>query len=174
MSLSLQLGSLLASLLVACLLAKSCPLAGAATISSADGSTVAGSDGANTHLYRFITDAGSVVEIENRPFLPANFANARLLNLGSSSQNSRSLQTFPTSTSGSPGMSFMPSTSGMSPEHRIVTRGGVKQRFCGEMLVSALALVCKGNYRKRSLTSEIADCKYNFFLILILLSIIIF
>lgn len=209
MSFHLQPGSLATALLVTCLLAslRSSPLLQevaaasslAATGNSDDGNarisagTGSGSgSSAGSRFYRFITDAGSVVEIENRPAaLPGPFevsrsppfANARLLNayLGSASlAQSQSLSpSLPSaifspsqqqlSTSGSaslassPGVSQLvpaPNVFGMSaPEHRIVTRGGGKQRFCGEMLVSALALVCKGNYRKRSSTPELADCK---------------
>lgn len=212
-----KFGSLFASLLVSFLLAGSvCPLrvdpssfpfggpedggmSGPIATGSGSGTGSNTGNGAGSRFYRFITDAGSVVEIENRPLLPSlslepdripPFANARLLNayLGPSSpqsqgqsqsqmsslpsQSSQSSQLSSSSEQSTSGLALehalpgvnqlvpVPSNAGsLSPKHRIVTRGGGKQRFCGEMLVSALALVCKGNYRKRTPTPELADCK---------------
>ncbi|KAH9409883.1 hypothetical protein TYRP_009628, partial [Tyrophagus putrescentiae] len=133
-------------------------------------STDENGNGHSSNYYHYLTDSGSVVEFENARLLPAAVAenSVRMLNpllssssSSSSSSASASLPIFgsilsrPSSLSSSPSAYSSNSLSGnvglagLSAEHRIVTRGG-KQRFCGEMLVSALALVCKGNYRKRS------------------------
>ena len=150
-------------------------------------STVENGNGHSSNYYHYLTDSGSVVEFENARLLPAAVAenSVRMLNpllsSSSSSSSSASLPIFgsilsrPSSLSSSPSAYSSNSLSGnvglagLSAEHRIVTRGG-KQRFCGEMLVSALALVCKGNYRKRSGSPfasnsnggapELADCKW--------------
>lgn len=86
---------------------------------------------ANDDYIRFITDSGSIVEIENHPELEG-------LNFGSSASTLQVPAPLP----------VIP-PSGMAAVHRIVTRSN-KQRLCGEMLVSALALVCKGHYKKRN------------------------
>lgn len=86
---------------------------------------------------RFFTDAGNMVEIENRPM--------------DNSAHSTSLSLVPASSH----------THGHLSKHKIETRSGNKQHYCGELLVSALSLVCKGIYKKRSqnLLSGEVDCK---------------
>ena len=93
---------------------------------------------------RLYTDHGSqVVEIENRE----SASDQTGYNNQQQQQLTFSPLPLPPSFLLSPPRSTALQT--VHSNHRIKTRA-VKQKFCGEVLVNALALICRGNYRKRS------------------------